>query len=588
MLSINSNLKIAYGAILVTLFIMTSLGCKTKHEEGTLILTIKDGEQMVPARIEVIGPDGESYFADDALLIGGACGEMDRSKAPWQPIEYKGSSLEDALAAFQTTIKDRFMDNAHFYSTGQSILKLPSGLFKIRVFKGPEYNVSHEEIAIVAGNTVKKSITLSRFVNMPAKGWYSSDDHLHISRHHKGVNPFILKLMQAEDIHVGNLLEVGRAAADDWTAKQYEHGENGLYQEGNHLIASGQENLRTHLLGHAITLGAGEPIHKPETYPLYRLAWQQAVDQGALNGYGHYGEVRMGLDPGLPIVAPHNLMHFMEVLQHNQGHFNTWYNMLNLGFRITPTAGTDYMCGGVFPGSERFFTKVEGPFTFENWLKGVHAGRTFVTTGPLLEFSINDQDIGSEIVLPKDGEVTIKGEALFQSRGFDHLSDELMALELVENGEVVRKFPRLNNSGKISFEIQHKIHETSWFALRTGNRHLNRTPTRRPYDTAHSAPIYVTLQNKPPISEHPRTDAIAKRWIASLDALATRLSKENVESLYRRSIKFIIGDHLPRQVLMDNRQALIDEIDYARDFFRAFTKKLPADLSENNISPKPE
>ena len=404
---------------------------------------------------------------------------------------------------------------------------------------------------------------------MPAKGWYSADGHLHITRHHKGVDPLILKLMQAEDIHVGNLLEVGRATAD-WTVQQYAHGDSGLYQEGNYLIASGQENLRTHLLGHTITLGAKESIYNPETYPLYRLSWQQAVDQGALNGYAHFGEDILGLDPGLPTLMPHNLMQFIEVLQANQGHYNAWYNMLNLGFRITPTAGTDYMCGIVLPGAERFFTKIEGRLTFNKWLEGVRAGRTFVTTGPLLEFSINDQEIGSDVVLLEEGDVTIKGEVNFQKRGFDHLFDQLMGLELVENGEIVRRFPRLDNSGKISFEIQHKVKESSWLALRINGRDLNKSPTRTRSDTAHTAPIYITLNNKPPMSEHPRTQAIAKKWLASLDVLAIRLSQENIEHRNYRDPKFIRGDHLPRQVLMKNRLALMEEVENAKVFFREF------------------
>ena len=38
-----------------------------------------------------------------------------------------------------------------------------------------------------------------------------------------------------------------------------------------------------------------------------------------------------------------------------------WYEILNTGFRITPTAGTDYPCvGASIPGRERFYTKVEG------------------------------------------------------------------------------------------------------------------------------------------------------------------------------------------------------------------------------------
>ena len=466
------------------------------------------------------------------------------------------------------TIKDRFTDKLYFYSTGQSSLTLPSGSFKISIFKGPEYDVSHTEVEVVAGKILKKSITLSRFANMPAKGWYSADGHLHITRLNKGVDPLVLKLMQAEDIHVGNLLQMGRSYSNLVT-KQYAHGEKSLYQEGNHLIISGQENPRTQLLGHTVTLGAKEAIYNPEKYLQYRLAWQQAVGQGALNGYAHFGEHGLGLESGLPLLAPHNLMHFIEVLQVNQSRYGAWYDLLNFGFRITPTAGTDYSCGNVFPGAERFFTRVEGPFTHKNWSEGVRAGRTFVTTGPLLEFSVNGQDIGSELVLPKEGDVTIKGVVHFNTLDYG----SIVELELVENGEVIRKFPRLDDSGEISFEIQHQMQDTSWLALRTNGRFYNARPHSSwgPYQTAHSAPIYVTLENKPTIADHTRTRVIAKKWLASLDSFEVRLSKENIKYLHEADAKFSIGDVGPSyQILMDNHLALMEEIEYAKDFFRRF------------------
>ena len=79
---------------------------------------------------------------------------------------------------------------------------------------------------------------------MPQRGWYSGDDHLHIARPTQDFNPIVSKMMQAEDIHVANLLQMGKV--EDFTiAKQYAHGPDSYYQEGNHLLVAGQEN-RTH------------------------------------------------------------------------------------------------------------------------------------------------------------------------------------------------------------------------------------------------------------------------------------------------------------------------------------------------------
>ena len=162
-------------------------------------------------------------------------------------------------------------------------------------------------------------------------------------------------------------------------------------------MATGQENPRTHFRGHTITLGASSAIHFPEHYLIYRLVFEEARRQGALSGYAHYGNDIVGGPYGLGIDLPHGLVSFLEVLQFNRGIYDVWYEILNTAFRMTPTAGTDYPCGRVtIPGRERFYTKVEGPFTYKNWLEGVRRSHTFVTNGPILEFQVNGKGMGKK------------------------------------------------------------------------------------------------------------------------------------------------------------------------------------------------
>jgi hypothetical protein len=74
-----------------------------------------------------------------------------------------------------------------------------------------------------AGETVK----LTRWIYMPEQGWYSADDHLHIARPIKELNAFISKWMQAEDIHVANLLQWGLEKRFH-NALQYAFGVSGM------------------------------------------------------------------------------------------------------------------------------------------------------------------------------------------------------------------------------------------------------------------------------------------------------------------------------------------------------------------------
>lgn len=533
-------------------------------QQGTLELTIVDVStgEAVPARVEILGSDKEYHVAEDALFVGGDCDMSD-----------EGAGLVDlktTLATFSQKIENAYTKTTQFYSTGNSKILLPTGSATIRVFKGPEYKMGSLKVEIEAEKTIQPKIELSRWINMPENGWYSSDDHLHIPRPVKELDPIISKMMQAEGINVANLLLMGKVL-NFTIAPQHSHGKESHYQEKNYILAAGQENPRSHFLGHSITLGAKTPINFADEYLIYRLVWQEAIKQKGINGYAHYGHIFGNGEYGLPVVLHHNLMHFIEVLQFGRNGYDAWYDILNLGFRVSPTAGTDYPCAATTPGHERFYTKVEGDFTYKNWLDGIRKGRTFVTTGPLLEFTINGKDIGEEIELENPDSVFIEIKVLF-----DNEQDSIEKLELIENGDVVRSFPYTKNTGEINIKIKHAIKESSWLSLRGNGRKFNESMNTKPWNfgalnfsansLVHSAPIYVTIANAPPFTEHSRTKAVARTWLAQLEEIEILLSEDNMESLAEKLLRPYY-DAVPKETLFKNRSALLAEIQDAKDFF---------------------
>ena len=262
---------------------------------GTLRLTIVDEEtgSAVPARVEIRSADGAYNIAQDALPVGGDCDMSDL-----------GAGLADlalVLAAFSDRVENPYTRSVQFYSDGESSIQLPSGPATIRIFKGSEYRVGTETVEVRTGATLDLEIQLSRWTNMPRNGWYSADDHLHIPRPVPELDPYISNILQAEDIHVGNLLQMGKVR-NFTIAPQHAHGPDSYYQDGDYILAAGQENPRTHFLGHTITLGARSTINNPEKYLIYRLVWEESASQGALNGFAH------GNFPEDGIVQPHNGM----------------------------------------------------------------------------------------------------------------------------------------------------------------------------------------------------------------------------------------------------------------------------------------
>ena len=563
-LSERSNSKQALKAIL--LFGLTSLLAwrfgVAANEGSTLKLSIVDAAsgQPTPARVEVLDPAGKPYVADDALLVGP--GYSDR-KTPWE------GNLGQALALLSKSVENPYTRTTQFYSTGNSKVALPPGQYKLKLYKGTEYEVQVRDVQIHADESVELKVAMSRWVNMPKEGWYSGDDHIHVSRPLKELNPAISKWMQAEDVHVANLLQFG-----SWNrflaSPQYEHGKGGQYREGNYLLASGQENPRTHFLGHTIILGQQSPLHFADRYVIYKHFWEEAKRQGALTGYAHWG-TGSEAQAGLAIDLPDRLLSFLEVLEAHDANYDVWYDILNTGFRLTPTAGTDYGSVPSLPGRERFYTEVKGPLSYEAWLDGIRQGKTFVTNGPVLEFRVQSQGIGSEVVLKKPMSVLVDARVRF-----DPARDDVKRLEVIQNGDLLRSFPREGPSAEIRCRFEAEMRRTSWLAVRaSGHKRGERAPPEGflpPYrdryrgaaaSLAHSAAIYVTIENTPGLSQHSKAKSLARAWIARLQELEMRLEEDKIQYLAEGP-----GDDVPDvEYLRKNRSALVAAIAGARKHF---------------------
>ena len=556
-----------YGTVCGLMIALIS-GFTTTSQTQKLRLSIIDREtgQALPARVELLNSNGEFFIADDALVIGPDV--VNRVK-PWT------GSLDQwkARGEMSKRTHDSHSNEGSFYSSGVSTVYLPPGTYTVKVTKGIEFHVATRTIRVDRGAPLELTVRLSRWVNMSEQGWYSADDHLHIARIYPELDPVLCAWMQAEDLNVANLLQWGHSKHFFNTVQQT-HGPDGAYQDGNTIVASGQENPRTHFQGHTIILGASTPIHFPEDYFIYRRFWEEARRQNAIAGYAHLGGF-FNLRAGLLIDAPDALVDFMEVLQFNRADYSAWYELLNMGYRMTPTAGTDYPVRNSIPGRERFYTLVRGPFTYRAWLEGIRQGRTFVTNGPVLEFRVGGKGLGDELILKAAGSVPIEG-----SVQFDPKRDDVQRVEIIRNGEVLQSFPRGEATSKIRFQCAPTFHEAAWVALKVVGVKVG---TPKPEKSlAHSAAIYVEVENRPGLADHPRAKQQARASIELLESLEGRLLRESFPEVIKREIghtamnpaargptEGLGGDELLRRRMWRNREALLREIRAAKTHFAA-------------------
>lgn len=512
------------------------------EENGKLTLAILDAssKEPVPARVELLDEKGKGCVAPDAIPI----------LVAWGRAGIRAKFEVTRTFANPQTRTDQF------YSTGSSTLSLRPGPYVLTVSKGLEYQAVKRPLNISAGEELRSEVALSRWIDMPARGWYGADDHIHLPRSTPEANAGIHQWMAAEDIHVANLLQMGTSTRFDF-APQYAHGEEGRSGQGHHLLISGQENPRVHFLGHAIILGADSPIHYPEDYLNLKRFFEEGRRQGGLNGFAHFGRYG-GSQFALSLLLPHKVLDFLEVLQFEKGEYDVWYKILNTGFRLTPTAGTDYPWGWSHPGRERFYTRVRGGFTVDKWIEAVRAGRTFVTNGPMLSFRINGQQMGETIQLDEPGKVDITARVLF-----DPKRDLVSELEIIENGVVVRTCPAGHpGTSQIRCLVQHDVRQSGWLAIRASGWKRGEPKGRE--SLAHSAPIYISIANLPPLARKEESRRMARAWTVLLDDLEEALSDENIERLADRQAT----GRVDLETIRQGRPGLLSDIAEARDYFR--------------------
>ena len=547
---------------------------------GTLELVIRDAGtgEPTPPRVEHHGEDGHAVVPDDALVVFSDCGTLPVHQ--WVP----ESEVLQVLWTGHREVLNPYTGTTQFYGNGSVTARLAAGTYSVRATKGIEYRRAADTIIVEAGQVTRVDLEFERWIDLAREGWYGADDHLHIPRPHPSFDSRIATWMEAEGLHVANLLQMG-LARDVHITPQHGFGPRAVYQRGDTLILSGQENPRTHVLGHSIVLGACEFIDFPAEYLLYDRVWQHAHQQGAVNGYAHWGLA--GAEEGLAVWGHEELLDFIEVLNLGFPFYQRWYEALDLGIRIGPTAGTDYPCLPGLPGRERFYSRPDGKLSAITWLDAVRRGRTFVTNGPAIELSVDEAMPGDELHLEEPGDVMVSGRVRF-----DPERDDVVALELIRGGVVAARSDAPTSAGEIVVDMTLEIDRTTWLALRaTGTKRgeteidprsllstmlvlerqsneellsdLPVRPVRRP-SAAHTGAIFVTVEGTPSLAEQPRGREIARIWRSRLDELERRLSDDKMEAWAHYPGR---GDGIDLPTARANRAALLDAIEAARRRF---------------------
>ncbi len=476
------------GSRLLIPALLVAAGCVSADAAqlatGKLTVAVVDAETGLPLPARLVLQSSDGKYPGDRL---------DCFASRWPQIEAHGVFLR-----------------------GRETYELPAGKTSIVAASGLGYRGEFRAIEVEADQTVSVEFQLRRVFNMRRAGWVAGDLHAHMLH---GENQ---RQTSYEDVAVtcaGNGLDFVSVAqeyvgAGTLDLDGYHAACRKVSTDGFTILLGGE--CPKSLLGHQVLLGVRNPFLISEDPPYFKTA-RKVHAQGGVLVYVHPVRYYPGkqwqgewLDfPGNNLARELVFDAYagpsfdgLSVLSDepaNPHAWKLWFNLLNRGFFVPIFADSDAcfdrpVLGLQAPGfwSTYFYVGPNGAIDGETLSEAVRRGRTMATTGPLLQFRIDDQISGS--TLPTDGKPhTVHIEAWHSQHAFsletsDRRNGEpvgVSKVELIRNGEIVRTWePR-----SPAVELTHTIteNEPCWYIVRVFG-------TDARWQVAAASPIYFAPQ----------------------------------------------------------------------------------------------
>jgi TolB protein len=390
-----------------------------------------------------------------------------------------------------------------FYSPGVITAEVPAGEVRVLAAHGFGSTPISASRRVSAGETTTIELEMPAPLWNPAsEGWRSADLHSHLNYG----GPYLLTPedilldMQAEalDLSTPQLANLHTRFMDvEWW--------NWRRTSEPPMIAFAQE-VRSHFLGHVGVVGADSlfwPWYYGPGYPVYdnldlpnSVALQFARARGGINSYVHPVSGRnpfpqTGAPAGLPLeLVPDALAGDVDTLEiaclwsDELGTSEAWYRLLNLGLPIAPSAGSDTMHNfyrTMAIGSTRVYAKPEGAMNLTSFLQAVRRGRSFVTNGPMVKFSVGDAEAGGSINAAPGQAIEWKLDAW--------AALPVETVEILVNGQVAWSGKGLEAAGHKTFNGRINAPRGGWIAARVYGG-ATKWPVMDSYPFAHTAPIW--------------------------------------------------------------------------------------------------
>jgi Tol biopolymer transport system component len=421
-----------------------------------------------------------------------------------------------------------------FHHPGTFRVEVPPGTLRFDTVKGFELHPKTTTVEIQAGEVHEVEVALERLTDLSAMGWYNGSTHVHMNYAGNLGNTLenLMMMSEAEDQDIVN----EQIANKDNRILDYQYfvpgGGPHPLSTGDRVLVVGQE-YRPPFYGHVFMFGLRDHLISPFTtgyegtaieslYPSNTDMFRKARKQGATVGYVHaFGgegdplEGDLGGAKGYMVDAALGTTDGVEWSDASEAGFHPWYATLNNGLRVTATGGEDSISNlqrSKLVGSLRtyVYTGARG-LTMDAWFEGLRYGHAFVSSGPLVELTVNGRIPGETVELPPSG-----GEVVIEARV--RSITPLDRVFLVFNGETVEDVPLSSDRKSARMSKRLSVTRPGWYHLRAEGRPGERYPLDTGYAQAFTNPVWVTVSGR-----EVRDRASAEysiRWIDKLQQMA--------------------------------------------------------------------
>ena len=338
---------------------------------------------------------------------------------------------------------------------------LPRGELIVDIARGFEYEPLRSGVTIEPGQR-EPTLRLKRWTDMNRQGWFSGDAHIHFLSAQGAMTE-----TAGEDLNVANVLQSQWGSL--FSSTEEFTGRPVVSQDGKNIIYVGQESRQSPLdhlilLGHQRQImpwctGEGGETEIGGTLEITLSDWaDQCHAQSGTVLSPHFSGL---IGETVALIATGRTEGIELIYQRERSH-SDYYRLLNCGYRLPLLGGTDKMSADVPVGLYRTYVRIpenEG-FTYDNWRKNLALGRTFLTSGPMINITADGRQIGDTAEIPGPGEVEVEAwaESIFPIR----------RLDIVQEGKVIASTVSSKPVRRLEIKEKVKVTGHTWLAARCG------------------------------------------------------------------------------------------------------------------------